>query len=83
MKIKGRTDMLKTDELIDEAMSLPVELRARLADELLKRLNPAQAEIDRLWATEAEKRVADIVSGKVQPIRGEKVFERIRKRLNQ
>jgi putative addiction module component (TIGR02574 family) len=83
MKIKGCTDMLKTDELIDEAMSLPVELRAQLADKLLKSLNPAQAEIDRLWALEAEKRVANIKSGRVQPIRGEEVFEKIRKRLNQ
>ena len=76
-------DMRKTDKLIDDAMSLPAELRARLADELLKSLNPAQAEIDRLWALEAEKRVANIDSGKVQPIRGEEVFEKIRKQLNQ
>jgi putative addiction module component (TIGR02574 family) len=75
--------MLKTDELIAEAMSLPAELRAQLAEKLLKSLNPAQAEIDELWAIEAEKRVADIESGKVQTIPGEKVFKKIRKRLNQ
>jgi putative addiction module component (TIGR02574 family) len=75
--------MLRTDELMDEAMSLPVELRAQLIDKLLKSLNPAQAEIDKLWAVEAEKRVADIESGKVRPIPGEEVFEKIRKRLNQ
>ena len=75
--------MLKTDELMDEAMSLPVELRAQLIDKLLKSLNPAQAEIDELWAIEAEKRVAEIDAGKIQPIPGEKVFEKIRKRLNQ
>ena len=75
--------MLRTDELMDEAMSLPVELRAQLIDKLLKSLNPAQAEIDKLWAVEAEKRGADIESGKVRPIPGEEVFEKIRKRLNQ
>ncbi|MBN2317000.1 MAG: addiction module protein [Sedimentisphaerales bacterium] len=75
--------MPKTDELMDEAMSLPVELRAQLIDKLLKSLNPAQAEIDKLWAAEAEKRVADIESGKVQPIPGEEVFNKIRKRLHQ
>jgi putative addiction module component (TIGR02574 family) len=75
--------MLRTDELMDEAMSLPVELRAQLIDKLLKSLNPAQAEIDKLWAVEAEKRVADIEAGRVQPIPGEEVFEKIRKRLNQ
>ena len=75
--------MLKTDELIDEAMSLPVELRAQLIDKLLKSLNPSQAEIDKLWALEAEKRVADIEAGKVQLVPGEEVFEKVRKRLNQ
>ena len=75
--------MQKTDELMDEAMSLPVELRAQLVDKLLKSLNPAQAEIDELWALEAEKRVADLEAGKVRPIPGEEVFEKIRKRLNQ
>ena len=75
--------MLNTDELMNEAMSLPVELRAQLIDKLLKSLNPAQAEIDELWAVEAEKRVADIEAGQVQPIPGEEVFEKVRKRLNQ
>jgi putative addiction module component (TIGR02574 family) len=75
--------MLKTNELIDEAMSLPIELRVQLIDKLLKSLNPSQAEIDKLWALKAEKRVADIEAGKVQLIPGEEVFERIRKRLNQ
>ena len=75
--------MLNTDELVDEAMSLPVELRVQLIDKLLKSLNPAQAEIDELWAVEAEKRVADIEAGKVRPVPGEEVFDKIRKRLNQ
>jgi len=73
--------MLKTEDLINEAMSLPVELRARLVDELLKSLNPAQAEIDALWAVEAERRVEEIESGKAKPIPGEQVFEELRKRL--
>jgi len=73
--------MLKADDLINEAISLPVELRARLVDELLKSLNPSQAEIDELWAAEAERRVGEIESGKVKPIPGEQVFQALRKRL--
>jgi Putative addiction module component len=42
-------------------------------------LPQSQAEIDKLWALEAEKRVADIEAGEVRPIPGEEVFERIKK----
>jgi putative addiction module component (TIGR02574 family) len=73
--------MLEAEELIKEAVSLPVELRARLVDELLKSLNPPQAAIDELWAAEAERRVSEIESDKVKPIPGEQVFEELRKRL--
>jgi len=74
--------MLEAEELIKEAVSLPVELRVRLVDELLKSLNPSQAAIDELWAAEAERRVSEIESGKVKPIPGEQVFEELRKRLD-
>ncbi len=72
--------MLKADDLIKEAISLPVELRARLVDELLKSLNPSQAEIDELWAVEAERRVSEIESGEVKPVPGEQVFKELRQR---
>ena len=75
--------MLKADELLNEAMSLPVELRARLADELLKSLNPARAEIDELWAAEAERRVAEIEAGQAELIPGEEVFAKLLKRRGQ
>ena len=75
--------MLTKNELINEAISLPVELRAQLIEKLLKSLNPLQDEIDRLWAIEAERRVAEIETGQVQTIPGEEVFEKLRKRLNQ
>ena len=67
---------------MNEAVSLPVEIRARLIDKLLKSLNPAQAEIDKIWAIEAEKRVAEIKSGKVKTISGQEVFKKIKNRLN-
>lgn len=75
--------MLKADELLKEAISLPVELRAQLADELLKSLNPARAEIDELWAAEAERRVAEIEAGQAELIPGEEVFAKLQKRPSQ
>lgn len=75
--------MLKTDELLNEAISLPVELRAQLADALLKSLNPARAEIDELWAAEAERRVAEVEAGQAKLIPGEEVFAKLRERRSQ
>ena len=74
--------MIKTKELFDEAISLPIEIRTKLIEKLLSSLNPSQKEIDKLWATEAEKRVTEIRNGKVKTIPGERVFKKIRDRLN-
>ncbi len=71
--------MLKINKLIEEAISLPVEIRAHIIDKLLESLNPSQKEIDKLWAKEAEKRVEEIQSGKVKTISGEEVFKKILK----
>lgn len=74
--------MLKTDDLIAEAVSLPVEIRMQLVDKLLQSLNPARKEIDEAWAEEAEKRVEEIKSGRVKTISGKEVFKKIRNRLS-
>jgi putative addiction module component (TIGR02574 family) len=73
--------MIKTEELIAEAISLPVEIRAKIIEELLRSLNPARQDIDELWAREAEKRVQEIKAGKVETVSGEEVFKRIKDRL--
>jgi len=69
--------MIKTEELFDEAVSLPVEIRAQLIDKLLRSIHPVQKEIDELWAAEAEKRVKEIKSGKVKTTPGDEVFKKI------
>lgn len=69
------------DKVVDEALSLPADARINLVEKLLASLNlPTQAEIDRLWAQEAERRVAEIDRGEVELIPGDKVFERIREK---
>ena len=74
--------MIKTDELISEAVSLPIETRLLLVNKLLESLNPSEKEIDELWAKEAEERIADIGSGKEKTIPGEEVFKEIREKYN-
>jgi putative addiction module component (TIGR02574 family) len=68
-------------ELIEEVASLPVEERAMVADSILRTLNPPDADIDRKWAQVAQRRLAELRSGKVKPIPGEHVFAKVWKRF--
>lgn len=71
-----------SEKMREEALSLPVELRIQLVDELLKSLNvPADEDVDALWAEEAERRVAQVDRGEVETVPGETVFERVRGKL--
>jgi putative addiction module component (TIGR02574 family) len=73
--------MSSKDDLISEVVSLPVEIRIRLVEELLQSLNPSHQDIDELWAVESEKRVAQIEGGEVKTVPADEVFERLLKRL--
>jgi len=67
------------DKIFEEALSLPADERARLVERLIQSLNlPTQAEIDRLWAEEAERRVSQIQADTVDLVPGEQVFSKIR-----
>ena len=67
------------DRVIEEALSLPADVRISLIEKLLTSLNlPVDEEIDRLWAEEAERRVSQIEKGKVKLVPGEEVFTKIR-----
>lgn len=66
----------------DEASLLPREDRAELVEKLLQSLNTQSlAEIDKLWAEEAEKRITEYDEGRVKAIDGKQVFNEIRGRF--
>lgn len=73
---------MTTQQIIQEAASLPVEERAEVADFILRTLNAPESDIDRKWAAVAEKRLAELRTGKVKPIPGDEVFDRIWKRFD-
>ena len=73
--------MIKTDELISEAISLPIDIRTQLINRLLVSLNPERRDIDEFWMKEAEKRLKDIKTGKVKTVPGEQVFQEIKERF--
>lgn len=74
--------IMKTKELIDEAVSLPVEERALVIDSLLRSLNQPESEIDRKWIAVAQRRLTEMRSGTVDAVPGEEVFEKIWKRFD-
>jgi len=72
---------MKPKELIAEAISLPVEERAIVVDSILRSLNSPEDDIDRQWIAEAERRLAEVRTGRVKTIPGDQVFAQIRKRF--
>ncbi len=70
--------MVKANELLSIAESLPIELKIQMIEKLIGSLNPSQDKFDRLWADEAEKRVSDLKNGMVKSIPGEEVFREIK-----
>ena len=73
---------MKTTELLDEAISLPVEERAMLVDSLLKTLNSSYIDIEKQWNDVAQHRLREFRSGEVKVVLGEEVFKRILGRLS-
>lgn len=71
---------MKASVLLDEAISLPMEECAYLADCLQQTLNPPDATHVAAWAAVARRRLDELGSGKVAPIPGEVVFARIQQR---
>ncbi|WP_024299499.1 addiction module protein [Methylomicrobium lacus] len=61
-----------------EALRLPIEDRARLAETLLSSLDAlSDKEIAKLWLIEAQRRAAEIDNGTVQLVSAEEVERKI------
>lgn len=72
-----------TKRLIEEIESLPVDQRIRVADSVLKSLNPGDQQVEDEWIEEAENRLRDLKSGSVVSVSGEQVFDKIQKRFSE
>ena len=71
---------LTLDQITEEAMKLPADSKALLADKLVESLESEDLdEIQRLWSAEAIRRRDEIRSGQVRPIPGEEVLEEVRR----
>jgi len=70
------------DQLEKEALALPGEARAELADRLVESLEaPEFGRIDKLWAREAKRRRNEVRKGKVRTVPGPEGLARVRRSL--
>jgi hypothetical protein len=67
------------ERLAEQAMKLPGESRARLADLLVESLGAEElGRIDRLWVAEAKRRRDEARAGNVKVIPGDEARRRVR-----
>ena len=72
------------EDVAEQAMTLPPDSRARLADLLVESLDTdVLGPHDELWLAEAQRRLDDIRSGRVQTIPGEEALRAVRDSLRQ
>jgi putative addiction module component (TIGR02574 family) len=72
--------MTKTQEQIaQQALALPADVRAELAEKLWASLEGAeQAEIDKAWAEEADRRMKAIEAGEMEVVDGSEIRKLLR-----
>lgn len=68
------------EKLIEQALGLPAEERAEVAERLLSSLEPPLSRVDQLWAQEAEDRLDAYERGEIKAIPAEDVFNAIKNR---
>lgn len=74
---------MSIDQLTQEALSLPNDLRLQLMEALLESFEPPLDEaIQSEWLAEAKSRRDSIRNGLVQPVAGEEVLAQVRGLLN-
>jgi putative addiction module component (TIGR02574 family) len=70
------------DEIIADAMKLPLRDRVRLAQQLASSLDDEfETGVEALWFVEAERRLEELRTGKVQGIDSDEAFRNARKAL--
>jgi putative addiction module component (TIGR02574 family) len=71
---------MTVEQIADEALSLPSEARALLADRLVESLDPSEdGNVRQLWVTEALRRRDDVRSGRVKTIPSDEALARVRR----
>lgn len=70
------------EQLVEQAMALPSESRARLADLLVESLEGDDlGRIEQLWISEAKRRRDEVRNGQIETIEGDDALRLVRNSL--
>ena len=70
------------DEIVADAMKLPLRDRVKLAQRLVSSLDDViETDVETLWAAEAERRLKELRTGKVQGIAAAEAFQKAHEAL--
>lgn len=69
------------DNILKEALELPINERAALAEGILASIDRPDAELDDLWLKEARDRMAAYRAGELEAIDAETVFAELGKKV--
>ncbi len=66
---------MSINELLEQALTLNVNERTKLIDELFKSIDKPDEEIDQIWAEEAESRLEAYRKGELKAVPMENIFK--------
>jgi len=67
----------RAEQVFSNALTLPINERAELAERLFSSLDISQNKIDKLWAKEAEDRINAFERGNIKTVTAKEVFNKI------
>jgi putative addiction module component (TIGR02574 family) len=72
----------RADTILGTALALPPDERAWLASELIASLDEGEdADVEAAWATEIERRIAEVESGEAKTVSWDEARTRIKTKL--
>ena len=66
---------MSINELLEQALTLNVNERTKLIDELFKSIDKPDEEIEKIWADEADKRLEAYRKGEIKAVPMEDIFK--------
>ena len=66
---------MSINELLEQALTLNINERTKLIDELFKSIDKPDEEIDQIWADEADKRLEAYRKGEIKAVPMENIFK--------